>query len=98
TLSRWRLKAEPGPAFSYSNAGYELLGLLLARVMGTTFEDAIRQQVLAPLRLRNRTFLPAQVPTDLAASPHVGMPLVMPEGSCPYTRRHAPSSTLHSNI
>ena len=98
SLSRWRLKAEPGPAFSYSNAGYELLGLLLARVMGTTFEDAIRQQVLAPLGMRTSTFLRAEVPTDLAASPHVGMPLVMPEGSYPYTRRHAPSSTLHSNV
>ena len=32
-------EAEPGAAFSYSNAGFELLGLLLSRVTGTTFED-----------------------------------------------------------
>jgi Beta-lactamase len=38
------------------------------------------------------------VPGHLAASPHVGMPLSVPEGSYPYTRRHAPSSTLHSNL
>ena len=26
------------------------------------------------------------------------MPLAVPEGAYPYTRRHAPSSTLHSNL
>ena len=98
SLSGWRLQAEPGAAYSYSNAGYELLGLLLSRVMGKTFEDAVRQRVLAPLGMRNSTFLRAEVPAALAASPHVGMPLAVPEGSYPYTRRHAPSSTLHSNV
>jgi CubicO group peptidase (beta-lactamase class C family) len=98
SLSAWRLQAEPGSEFSYSNAGFELLGLLLSRVTGTTFENAVRQQVLSPLGMRNSTFLRAEVPRDLAASPHVGMPLSVPEGAYPYTRRHAPSSTLHSNL
>jgi CubicO group peptidase (beta-lactamase class C family) len=98
SLSGWRLQAQPGSAFSYSNAGFELLGLLLARVMGTTFEDAVRQQVLAPLGLQNSTFLRAEVPPHLAASPHVGMPLSVPGDAYPYSRRHAPSSTLHSNL
>ena len=63
SLSGWRLQSEPGSTFSYSNAGYELLGLLLSRVLGTTFEDAVRrQQVLAPLGMRNSTFLRADVP------------------------------------
>ena len=98
SLSGWRLQAEPGSAFAYSNAGFELLGLLLARVTGMTFENAVRQQVLAPLGMRNSTFLRGEVPARLAASPHVGMPLTVPEGAYPYTRRHAPSSTLHSNL
>jgi len=98
SLSGWRLQSEPGSAYSYSNAGYEILGLLLSRATGTTFEDAVKQLVLTPLGMRRSTFLRAEVPTGLAASPHVGMPLVVPEGSYPYTRRHAPSSTLHSNL
>ena len=98
SLSGWRLQSEPGSTFSYSNAGYELLGLLLSRATGTTFEDAVRQQVLTPLGMRNSTFLRGEVPGHLAASPHVGMPLSVPEGAYPYTRRHAPSSTLHSNL
>ena len=98
SVSGWRLKAEPGSAFSYSNAGYELLGLLLSRVTGRTFEDAVRQQILRPLGMRDSTFLRSEVPAHLAASPHVGMPLSVPEGVYPYTRRHAPSSSLHSNL
>lgn len=98
SMSGWRLQAEPGAAYSYSNAGYELLGLLLARACGTTFEDAVRRQVLAPIGMRDSTFLRSEVPAHLAASPHVGMPLTVPQGAYPYTRRHAPSSTLHSNL
>ncbi len=98
SLAGWRLQSEPGSVFSYSNAGFELLGLLLSRVTGTTFETAVRQQVLTPLGMRNSTFLRSEVPAHLAASPHVGMPLTVPEGAYPYTRRHAPSSTLHSNL
>jgi CubicO group peptidase (beta-lactamase class C family) len=98
SLSGWRLQSEPGTTFSYSNAGFELLGLLLARVTGTTFEDAVRQEVLLPLGMQRSTFLRAEVPEQLAASPHVGMPLSVPGDSYPYTRRHAPSSTLHSNL
>ncbi len=97
-LSGWRLLSQPGSTFSYSNAGFELLGLLLARATGTTFENAVRQQVLAPVGMRNSTFLRAEVPPHLAASPHVGMPLMVPQDSYPYTRRHAPSSSLHSNL
>ena len=98
SLSGWRLKSEPGSVSSYSNAGFELLGLLLSRVAGTTFEEAMRRQVLVPLGMRDSTFLRSEVPGRLAASPHVGMPLEVPEGAYPYTRRHAPSSTLHSNL
>jgi CubicO group peptidase (beta-lactamase class C family) len=98
SLSGWRLQAETGSAFSYSNAGFELLGLLLSRATGTTFENAVRHQVLTPLGMPNSTFLRGEVPGHLAASPHVGMPLSVPEGAYPYTRRHAPSSTLHSNL
>ncbi len=97
-LSHWRLQSEPGAVFRYSNAGYELLGLALSRVCGTTFEAAVRDIVLAPLGMTTSTFLRSQVPAARAASPHVGMPLQVPEGAYPYTRRHAPSSTLHSNL
>ena len=77
---------------------FRALGLLLSRVTGKTFEHAVRDLVLAPLGMQNSTFLRGDVPAHLAASPHVGLPLSVPEGSYPYTRRHAPSSSLHSNL
>jgi CubicO group peptidase (beta-lactamase class C family) len=98
SLSGWRLQSEPGSVFSYSNAGFEILGLLLARATGTTFEEAVRTQVLVPLGMRESTFLRSEVPRHLAAAPHVGRPLTVPAGAYPYSRRHAPSSTLHSNV
>ena len=98
SLAPWKLKTDSGSVHSYSNAGFELLGLVLSRISGTTFETAMQQQVLHPLGMRNSTFLRSEVPAHLAASPHVGMPLTVPEGAYPYSRRHAPSSTLHSNL
>jgi CubicO group peptidase (beta-lactamase class C family) len=98
SLSWMRLRSDPGTAFSYSNAGYELLGLLVARAVGTTVEEALRRLVLDPLGMTRSTFLRADVPAELAAAPHVGLPLAVPEGSYPYTRTHAPSSSLHSNL
>ena len=70
----------------------------IVELAGTTFEEAVRRHALRPLGLERSTFLRAEVPHDLAASPHVGLPLVVPGASYPYTRRHAPSSTMHSNV
>jgi CubicO group peptidase (beta-lactamase class C family) len=98
SLSHLRLQSEPGSTFSYSNAGFELLGLLLSRVTGATFEAAVREHVLTPIGMRDSTFMRCEVPGPLAASPHVGMPLTVPGDAYPYTRRHAPSSSLHSNV
>ncbi len=59
SLSGWRLRSEPGSAFSYSNAGFELLGLLLSRVTGTTFEDGDATAGPRPTR-DARQHVPAQ--------------------------------------
>ena len=38
----------PGDAFHYSNAGYVLLGVILAEVSGMTFADAVETRVFVP--------------------------------------------------
>ena len=97
SLSGSRLLTAPGSAFSYCNAGFELLGLLLSKVSGQTFEAAVKRLVLDPVGMQRSTFLRADVSADRAAAPHVAVPLMVPQGRYPYTRSHAPSSTLHAS-
>ncbi|HOP21271.1 MAG TPA: serine hydrolase domain-containing protein, partial [Amphiplicatus sp.] len=49
------LMFEPGDAFSYSNSGTFLLGLIIERVSGKTYEEYLQENVLDPLHL-SRTF------------------------------------------
>ena len=96
-VAGWRLEHDPGSRFAYSNAGYELLGHLLATVRGKSFEHVLSQRVLEPLGMRTSTFLLADIPPHLGAGPHLGMPPAVVDGAYPYTRSHAPSSSLHSS-
>lgn len=52
----FRLVAEPGVRFSYSNVGYALLELLVEDVTGRSFADYMRDEVLRPLGMGRATF------------------------------------------
>jgi CubicO group peptidase (beta-lactamase class C family) len=45
------LSHQPGGAYEYSNLGFGLLGVALARRSGTSYEDLLRRRILAPLGL-----------------------------------------------
>jgi D-alanyl-D-alanine carboxypeptidase len=47
-----------GERFHYSNLGYALLGELAARLLDTTWWDAVRERVLAPLGMARTSYLP----------------------------------------
>jgi CubicO group peptidase (beta-lactamase class C family) len=96
-VAGWSLEREPGSGFAYSNTAYEVLGHLVATIVGTTFEAALAERVLAPAGMTTSTFLRAEVPAGLGARPHLGLPPQVVDGAYPYSRRHAPSSTLHSS-
>lgn len=57
----------PGSAYHYSNAGYVLLGVILAEVSGMTFADAMVTRVFAPAAMTKSGY-PAvdEVHTDIA--------------------------------
>ncbi len=51
----------PGTAWSYSNTGYVLLGLIVEAATGTTLGQELHRRILRPLGLRD-TFFPVNAP------------------------------------
>lgn len=91
------LASDPGAMWAYSNFGYEVLGLLIANVSGRSFESFMREEVLAPLGMRDSTFFTPAIPPGRRLVGHLGPVLTTASPVYPYNRRHAPSSTLQSN-
>ncbi|HEX6628800.1 MAG TPA: serine hydrolase, partial [Gemmatimonadaceae bacterium] len=59
-LSSYQLTRDPGAEFEYSNLGVGLLGHVLSRATGLSYEELERQRVWAPLGMTNTaiTFTP----------------------------------------
>jgi len=47
------LASEPGAKWEYSNCGYNLLGLVLERVTGVSFNELLHQRLLGPLGMKD---------------------------------------------
>jgi len=47
------LEFEPGSRFSYNNSGYFLLGAIVEKVTGQTYEKALKERILDPLDMKN---------------------------------------------
>ena len=97
SLANEKLIAAPGEKFAYSNIAYEVLGLLIARISGRSFEDYIKEHLLGPLRMKSSTFLKTEVAPAHATTPHIVLPPTVVSPEYPYNRAHAPSSTLHAS-
>ncbi len=52
-----KLKFEPGENTSYTNIGYMLLGAIIEKVSGQSYEDYIRQFILEPLEMKSTDFV-----------------------------------------
>ena len=98
SLGDRQLLFEPGKEMRYSNLAYDTLGDVIAKVSGVSFEDYTRRQILEPLGMEESSFFQPETREDLRTSGHVwrGRPRV--SDVYPYNRRHAPSSTLNSNV
>jgi D-alanyl-D-alanine carboxypeptidase len=48
-----RPKFKPGKGFHYSDSNYELLGLIIEKIAGMKFHEALHQFILTPLEMNN---------------------------------------------
>jgi CubicO group peptidase (beta-lactamase class C family) len=47
------LEFKPGERFAYSNSGYLLLGYIIEKVTGKSYEQVLQENILAPLKMNN---------------------------------------------
>ncbi len=92
-----KLLWEPGDGFRYSSMAYDLLGLVITEVSGIAFEEFMKREIFDSLGMDDTTFLSESDLTDIAMPHSKGRDRVIRlETTYPYTRQHAPSSTLKS--
>jgi CubicO group peptidase (beta-lactamase class C family) len=94
------LKTTPGASFYYSNMGYNLLGYIVQKKSKVSFEDYVKTNVLNPAKMYTSDFRYYNIPEHLRTSPHSRKWLtkrIYKLDVYPYTREHAPSSTLNSS-
>jgi CubicO group peptidase (beta-lactamase class C family) len=100
SLRDQKLVFAPGERFQYSNIAYEILGDVVAKASGMTFEDYVQKNILQPLAMSDSTLLVTDANPVLMTWGHEldgrGKPFA--SNVYPYNRAHTPSSNLHSNI
>lgn len=52
----FELLGEPGEEFSYSNDCYGILGIIVDRVSGQSYEDYVTEHILQPIKMNNSFF------------------------------------------
>lgn len=56
TFNKLPLEFTPGEKFNYSNSGYFLLGYIIEKVTGKTYEQYLQETILTPLKMVNTGF------------------------------------------
>ncbi len=89
----------PGKQFRYSNMAFEVLGDLVAKVSGKSFDDYVDEEILHPVGMKSSTLLFKKADqAKLAVGYTLTKGVVVPVAHYPYNRAHTPSSNLHSNV
>ncbi|WP_346937595.1 serine hydrolase [Clostridium sp.] len=102
SISGRELMWEPGEKFAYSNIAYEILGNVIEKASGMSFEKYMKENILNVVQMKESNFLKPLVSKELLTSPHI-LDIKNGYGATvskvfPYNRAHGPSSTLCSNV
>ncbi len=98
---RWRVRFAPGTRYGYSNLGYDLLGYLIEKTAGEPFETYVKGRILLPSGMVDSDFRYFAIPDSLRTTPHTRKGRtgkLRLSRTYPYTREHAPSSTLNASV
>ena len=99
-LSDSYLLFAPGEGFSYSCPGFDVLGDVIAKASGQSFEEYVQDHVFSPLAMGDTTALLDEVDPEMLVSPHVydedGR--VVKNDYFPYTRVHGPCNNLYTSV
>ncbi len=96
-----KLLFDPGTGWSYSNMAYEVLGDVISKVSGLTFEGYVEKNILRPLGMSKSTLLLSNADPKLLATGYEkgrGEASLHPVAAYPFNRAHGPSSNLMSNV
>ena len=96
-----KLRSEPSQTYSYSNLGYDILGYVIEKITQQSFEDVAKKYVLAPYGMNFSSFNYFDIHKTKVCSPHSKTwfdNTVYIRRYYPYTREHAPSSTLNASV
>lgn len=77
SLGEAKLIAPPGNRYEYSNTNYCLLGLIIQKVSGLSYENYVRKNVFEPLEMRHSHTSPAEARADHGSAgyyPYFGFP------------------------
>ncbi|MBP2335440.1 dipeptidyl aminopeptidase/acylaminoacyl peptidase/CubicO group peptidase (beta-lactamase class C family) [Saccharothrix coeruleofusca] len=85
-----------GVTWSYCNSGFSLLGRVVERLTGGTWDAALRELLLAPLGLRRTVTLPEQALLHRAAVGHFGAPEAVPAEVWGLPRALGPAGLISS--
>ncbi len=95
-----KLDFMPGTVYRYSNPAFDILCDVIAKTSGMSFESYMERNIFEPIGMKNSSFFRPEKGNPLATTPHIigdSLQRIVSE-IYPYNRRHAGSSTLHSNV
>jgi len=101
-----QLAFAPGKGFERSYLAYIILGDIIQKVSGQSYEGYVREHIFAPLGMEHSTMLLSDVEPALLAAPHVlqkgdiniKTARIVVSDLVPYSREFAAADNLYSNL
>jgi CubicO group peptidase (beta-lactamase class C family) len=99
-LAQQKLDFAPGAKFEYSNYGYDVLGDVIAKASGQSFESYVKQHVLRPAGMADSTLLLRETDAGRIPKPYYAdqQGQIAKASMLPYTRAFTPSSNLYASV